>query len=185
VDPWRTTVPTVAWQGEAQFLEHARCVKRHGAAVVVMAFDEEGQAADEANKVRICQRAYKLLVEKIDFPPEDIIFDPNILTIGTGMEEHNNYAVDFFNATKIIKDTCPRCKISGGLSNVSFSFRGMNVIRESMHSAFLYHAIQKGMDMAIVNAGLLPVYTDIAPDLLVRSAICQGLTGEYSRTRVC
>eukprot|EP00475_Leptophrys_vorax_P020250 TRINITY_DN2771_c0_g1_i13.p1 TRINITY_DN2771_c0_g1~~TRINITY_DN2771_c0_g1_i13.p1 ORF type:complete len:1172 (-),score=328.82 TRINITY_DN2771_c0_g1_i13:561-4076(-) len=153
--------------GEDEFLAQAREIKRHGAAVVVMAFDEQGQAADRDSKIRICTRAYRLLVDKIDFPPEDIIFDPNILTIATGIDEHNNYAVDFIEATRVIKNTLPGAKISGGLSNLSFSFRGLEHIRESMHSAFLYYAIQAGMDMAIVNAGALVVYDDIPKDLLV------------------
>ena len=138
--------------GEKEFLEHAKTVKRHGAAVVVMAFDEEGQAATEAEKVRICMRAYKLLVEQVGFNPQDIIFDPNILTIGTGMEEHNNYAVDFINATREIKRLCPGAKISGGVSNLAFSFRGNEPVRRAFHSAFLYHACKAGMDMGIVNA---------------------------------
>ena len=138
--------------GEEEFLNQAKPVKRHGAAVVVMAFDEEGQAATEAEKVRICCRAYKLLVEKVGFNPQDIIFDPNILTIGTGMEEHNNYAVDFINATREIKRLCPGCKISGGVSNFAFSFRGNEPVRRAFHSAFLYHACKAGMDMGIVNA---------------------------------
>lgn len=152
--------------GEKEFCEHARIVKRHGAAVVVMAFDEEGQAATEAEKVRICKRSYDILVNKVGFPPEDIIFDPNILTIATGMDEHNNYAVDFINATRTIKEQNPYCKISGGVSNLSFGFRGVNVIREAIHSVFLYHAIKAGMDMGIVNAGMLEVYDDIPKDLL-------------------
>ena len=138
--------------GEKEFLEQAKTVKRHGAAVVVMAFDEEGQAATEAEKVRICMRAYKLLVEQVGFNPQDIIFDPNILTIGTGMEEHNNYAVDFINATREIKRLCPGAKISGGVSNLAFSFRGNEPVRRAFHSAFLYHACKAGMDMGIVNA---------------------------------
>jgi 5-methyltetrahydrofolate--homocysteine methyltransferase len=152
--------------GEEEFLRQAATVKRYGAAVVVMAFDEQGQAADRDSKVRICQRAYKLLTERVHFPPQDIIFDPNILTICTGMEEHNNYAVDFIEATRIIKATCPLAKISGGLSNLSFSFRGLDNIREAMHSVFLYHAIRAGMDMGIVNAGNLVIYDDIPKDLL-------------------
>ncbi|MES2697423.1 MAG: dihydropteroate synthase, partial [Verrucomicrobiota bacterium] len=143
--------------GEAEFLRRAKLVRRYGAAAVVMAFDEQGQAATRDEKVRICTRAYKLLTERIGFPGEDIIFDPNILTVATGIEEHNNYAVDFFEATKIIKDTLPHAKVSGGVSNVSFSFRGNNPVREAMHTAFLYHAIREGMDMAIVNAGMLGV----------------------------
>lgn len=150
--------------GEATFLERARLLMRYGAAAVVMAFDEQGQAASRDEKVRICTRAYTLLTG-IGFPPEDIIFDPNILTVATGIDEHNNYAVDFFEATKIIKDTLPHAKVSGGVSNVSFSFRGNNPVREAMHTAFLYHAIAQGMDMAIVNAGMLGVYDEIEPKL--------------------
>ena len=139
-------------EGEEEFINRAKIVKRHGAAVVVMAFDEEGQAATEAEKIRICCRAFKTLVEKVGFNPQDIIFDPNILTIGTGMEEHNNYAVDFINATREIKRLCPGCKISGGVSNLAFSFRGNEPVRRGFHSAFLYHACKAGMDMGIVNA---------------------------------
>ncbi len=124
-----------------------------------MAFDEEGQAATCADKVRICTRAYKLLVDVVKFNPNDIIFDPNILTVATGIEEHNNYGVDFIEATEIIRSTLPGCHVSGGVSNVSFSFRGNGALREAMHSAFLFHAIAKGMDMGIVNAGLIPVYS--------------------------
>jgi len=153
-------------EGEKVFLENAALMKKFGAAVVVMAFDEEGQAATKADKVRICTRAYKLLTERLDFPPWDIIFDPNILTICTGIPEHNGYAVDFIEATREIKRTLPHCHVSGGLSNLSFSFRGLEHIREAMHSVFLYHAIAAGMDMGIVNAGALPVYTDIPKDLL-------------------
>lgn len=152
--------------GEEEFLANARTVKRYGAAVVVMAFDEEGQAATKDEKIRICTRAYRLLVDKVDFNPNDIIFDPNILTVATGIEEHNNYAVDFFEATKVIRDTLPGCHVSGGVSNISFSFRGNNALREAMHSAFLYHGISKGLDMGIVNAGLIPVYSDIPEKLL-------------------
>ena len=152
--------------GETEFLRRARLIRRYGAAAVVMAFDEQGQAATRDEKVRICTRAYNLLVQQAGFPPEDIIFDPNILTVATGIEEHNNYAVDFFEATAIIKRTLPHAKVSGGVSNVSFSFRGNNPVREAMHTAFLYHAIREGMDMAIVNAGMLGVYQEIAPDLL-------------------
>ena len=150
--------------GEAEFLRRADLVRRYGAAAVVMAFDEQGQAADRDAKVRICTRAYQLLTEH-GFPPQDIVFDPNILTIATGIEEHNRYALDFFEATKIIKDTLPYAKVSGGVSNVSFSFRGNNTVREAMHAAFLYHAIRAGMDMGIVNAGMLGVYEEIPPDL--------------------
>lgn len=152
-------------EGEEKFLEQASLVLRYGAAVIVMAFDEEGQAATREDKIRICGRAYDLLREKLDFPPEDIIFDPNILTVATGIEEHNTYAVDFIEATREIKKRCPHARVSGGVSNISFSFRGNNVVREAMHSAFLYHAIQAGMDMGIVNAGLLAVYEDIEPTL--------------------
>jgi 5-methyltetrahydrofolate--homocysteine methyltransferase len=154
--------------GEAEFLRRARLVRRYGAAAVVMAFDENGQASDRDSKVRICTRAYGLLTEKIGFPAEEIIFDPNILTVATGIEEHNNYAVDFFEATRMIKETLPGAKVSGGVSNVSFSFRGNNPVREAMHTAFLYHAIEAGLDMAIVNAGMLGVYEEIPKDLLVR-----------------
>jgi 5-methyltetrahydrofolate--homocysteine methyltransferase len=138
---------------------------KYGAAVVVMAFDEQGQAATYADKIRICERAYRILVDEVGFPPEDIIFDPNILTVGTGIEEHNNYAVDFIEATRWIKQNLPHAKVSGGVSNVSFSFRGNNPVREAMHSAFLYHAIKAGMDMGIVNAGMLEVYEEIEPEL--------------------
>jgi 5-methyltetrahydrofolate--homocysteine methyltransferase len=152
-------------EGEAKFREHAHKVLKYGAAVVVMAFDEQGQAATLADKIRICERAYRILVDEVGFPPEDIIFDPNILTVGTGIEEHNNYAVDFIEATRWIKQNLPHAKVSGGLSNVSFSFRGNNPVREAMHSAFLFHAIKAGMDMAIVNAGMLEVYEEIEPEL--------------------
>jgi len=155
-------------EGEEEFINRAKIVKRHGAAVVVMAFDEEGQAATEAEKIRICCRAFKTLVEKVGFNPQDIIFDPNILTIGTGMEEHNNYAVDFINATREIKRLCPGCKISGGVSNLAFSFRGNEPVRRGFHSAFLYHACKAGMDMGIVNAAQveMDVYEKIDKELL-------------------
>lgn len=153
-------------EGEAKFIEHARLVRKYGAAVVVMAFDEKGQADSYERRVEICSRAYKILTETVKFAPEDIIFDPNILTVATGMEEHNNYAIDFIRATEWIKKNLPHCKVSGGVSNLSFSFRGNNIVREAMHSAFLYHAIKVGMDMGIVNAGALPVYSDIPKDLL-------------------
>jgi 5-methyltetrahydrofolate--homocysteine methyltransferase len=154
--------------GEAEFIQQARRIRRYGAAVVVMAFDEDGQAADFANKIRICKRAYDLLVgEQVRFPAEDIVFDPNVLTICTGMEEHARYGLDFLEACEWIKKNLPRAKVSGGLSNLSFSFRGLEIIRQAMHSAFLKDAIgSRGMDMAIVNAGALPVYTDIEPKLL-------------------
>jgi 5-methyltetrahydrofolate--homocysteine methyltransferase len=153
-------------EGEEKFLAQAQTIQRFGAAAVVMAFDEVGQAASKDDKIRICQRAYKLLREKLDFSPGDIIFDPNILTVGTGIEEHNNYAMDFIEAVREIKRTCPGVRTSGGLSNVSFSFRGNNPVREAMHAAFLYHAIQAGLDMAIVNAGMLEVYEEIDKELL-------------------
>ena len=151
--------------GEEEFLRRAKLCRQYGAAVVVMAFDEVGQAATEEDKVRISQRAYKLLTEEVGFPPEDIIFDPNILTVATGIEEHNNYAVDFINATRRIKETCPGVKVSGGVSNVSFSFRGNDPVREAIHSVFLYHAIKAGLDMGIVNAGQLVIYDEIEPTL--------------------
>jgi len=153
-------------EGEADFLQKARTIHRYGAGVVVMAFDEAGQADTIARKVEICQRAYKLLIEQAGFDAADIIFDPNILAIATGLEEHNDYAINYIEATKIIKATCPGVKISGGVSNLSFSFRGNDVVREAIHSAFLYHAIKAGMDMGIVNAGQLIVYEDIPKDLL-------------------
>ena len=153
-------------EGEERFLHHARLVRRYGAAVVVMAFDERGQADSMERKCEICKRSYDLLVEKVGFPPQDIIFDPNILTVATGMDEHNNYAVDFIEATRWIKANLPRAKVSGGVSNISFSFRGNNAVREAMHSAFLYHAIRAGLDMGIVNAGMLEVYEEIPKELL-------------------
>ncbi len=153
-------------EGEEKFKEQARAVKRYGAAVVVMAFDESGQADTTERKVEICTRAYRILTEEVGFPAEDIIFDPNILTVATGIEEHNAYAVNFIEATKQIKATLPYCKVSGGVSNISFSFRGNNAVREAMHSAFLYHAIKAGLDMAIVNAGQLGVYEEIPKHLL-------------------
>jgi 5-methyltetrahydrofolate--homocysteine methyltransferase len=152
-------------EGEEKFRSNAAAVLKYGAAAVVMAFDEQGQAASYDEKIRICARAYRILVDEVGFPPEDIIFDPNILTVATGMEEHNNYAVDFINATRWIKANLPHAKVSGGVSNISFSFRGNNQVREAMHSAFLYHAIAAGMDMGIVNAGMLEVYEEIEPEL--------------------
>ena len=152
--------------GEEKFLARARTVRLYGAAVVVMAFDEEGQAVTIEDKLRICERSYKLLTEKLGFPPQDIIFDPNILTVGTGLEEHNRYAINFIEATRLIKERCPHAKISGGVSNISFSFRGNEPVRQAMHAAFLYHAIKAGMDMGIVNAGQLALYEDIPKDLL-------------------
>ena len=152
-------------EGEEKFRRNASAVLKYGAAVVVMAFDEQGQAATYEDRIRVCERAYRILVDEVGFPPEDIIFDPNILTVATGMEEHNNYAVDFINATRWIKANLPDAKVSGGVSNISFSFRGNNKVREAMHSAFLYHAIAAGMDMGIVNAGMLEVYEEIEPEL--------------------
>ncbi len=152
-------------EGEAQFLDHARKVLRYGAAVVVMAFDEVGQADTRARKVEICTRAYRLLVDEVGFPPEDIIFDPNIFAIATGIEEHDNYAVDFIEATREIKATLPHCHVSGGVSNVSFSFRGNEVVRQAIHAVFLLHAIEAGMDMGIVNAGAMPIVDDLDPEL--------------------
>lgn len=155
-------------EGEDAFIDHARKVLRYGAAAVVMAFDETGQADTCARKVEICTRAYRILTEEVGFPPEDIIFDPNIFAVATGIEEHDNYAVDFIEATRIIKRTLPHCHVSGGVSNVSFSFRGNEPVRAAIHSVFLYHAIQAGMDMGIVNAGGLPVYDDLDADLRER-----------------
>ena len=154
-------------EGEEKFRQNAAAVLKYGAAVVVMAFDEQGQAATFEEKIRICERAYRILVDQVGFPPQDIIFDPNILTVATGMEEHNNYAVDFINATRWIKQNLPHAKVSGGVSNISFSFRGNNKVREAMHSAFLFHAIGAGMDMGIVNAGMLELYDEIEPALKV------------------
>jgi len=153
-------------EGEEKFVDQARQIRRYGAAVVVMAFDEQGQADNCQRKIEICERAYRILVDEVGFPPQDIIFDPNILTVATGIEEHNNYAVDFIEATRWIKQNLPYAKVSGGVSNISFSFRGNNVVREAMHSAFLYHAIQAGLGMGIVNAGMLAVYAEIPPELL-------------------
>ncbi len=152
--------------GEDEFIERARVVRRYGAAVVVMAFDETGQATEADQKVEICKRAYRLLTEIVGFPSQDIIFDPNILTVATGIDEHDNYAVNFIEATRRIKQECPGAKVSGGVSNISFSFRGNDVVREAMHSAFLYHAVHAGMDMGIVNAGQLAVYEEVPKPLL-------------------
>lgn len=152
--------------GEEEFLRQAKLIKRYGAATVVMAFDEQGQADTYEKKIAICKRSYDLLTQKAGFPASDIIFDPNILTVATGIEEHNNYAVDFINATRWIKANLPHAKVSGGVSNISFSFRGNDTVREAMHSAFLYHAIKAGMDMGIVNAGMIEVYDEIPKELL-------------------
>ena len=155
-------------EGEESFRKQARLIRRYGAASVVMAFDEVGQADTFKRKTEICQRCYQILVNEIGFPAEDIIFDPNIFAIATGIEEHDNYAVDFINATRWIKENLPGAKVSGGVSNVSFSFRGNDRVREAIHTVFLYHAIQAGMDMGIVNAGQLGVYADLDPELRER-----------------
>jgi 5-methyltetrahydrofolate--homocysteine methyltransferase len=155
-------------EGEDKFREYATRILQYGAATVVMAFDENGQADSFERRIEICKRCYDILVDEVGFPPQDIIFDPNILTVATGLEEHNNYAVDFINATRWIKENLPMAKVSGGVSNISFSFRGNNTVREAMHSAFLYHAIKAGMDMGIVNAGMLEVYEEIPKPLLER-----------------
>jgi 5-methyltetrahydrofolate--homocysteine methyltransferase len=155
-------------EGEEEFIRQAKLVKRYGAAAVVMAFDEQGQADTIERKVEICARAYKVLTEQINFNPYDIIFDPNIFAIATGIEEHNEYAINFIEATRQIKERCPGAKISGGVSNISFSFRGNNAVREAMHAAFLYHAVQAGMDMGIVNAGMMEIYADVKPELLTK-----------------
>ncbi|HQN57053.1 MAG TPA: methionine synthase [Saprospiraceae bacterium] len=154
-------------EGEAEFVQQAKLVRRYGAAAVVMAFDEDGQADTIERKVSICQRAYKILVDKVGFRPEDIIFDPNIFAIATGIEEHNDYAINYIEACRLIKDTCPGVKISGGVSNISFSFRGNDRVREAIHASFLYYAIKAGMDMGIVNAGMMEVYEELPKDLLV------------------
>ncbi|MEE8494687.1 MAG: methionine synthase [Nitrospirales bacterium] len=165
--PGKSVVNSISLkEGEEAFKERARLVHRYGAAVIVMAFDETGQADSLERKIEICTRAYRILTEDVGFQPQDIIFDPNILTVATGMEEHNNYAVDFIEATRWIKANLPHCKVSGGVSNISFSFRGNHVVREAMHAAFLYHAVKAGLDMGIVNAGQLAVYEDIPKDLL-------------------
>ncbi len=156
-------------EGEESFIEQAKTVKRFGASAVIMAFDEKGQADSYERRIEICERAYKILTEKVKFPPQDIIFDPNVLTIGTGMEEHNNYAVDFIKTIKWIKKNLPHAKTSGGISNVSFSFRGNNVVREAIHSVFLFHTINAGLDMGIVNPGMLQIYDEIPKDLLERT----------------
>ena len=169
-------------EGEAAFREHAIKCMRYGAAVVVMAFDEVGQADTAARKIEICTRAYNILVNEVGFPPEDIIFDPNIFAVATGIEEHDNYAVDFIEAVKVIKATLPYARISGGVSNVSFSFRGNEPVRRAIHSVFLYHAINAGMDMGIVNAGDLPVYDDI--DATLREAVEDVILNRPQRTNV-
>src|SRR5256886_1138672 len=154
--------------GEEEFLRHAQLIRRYGAAAIVMAFDEKGQADNFQRKIEICARAYELSTKQADFPASDIIFDPNILTIATGLEEHRNYAVDFIEATRWIKKNLPGTRVSGGVSNISLSFRGNNTVREAMHAAFLFHAIRDGLDMGIVNAGQLAVYEEIEPELRER-----------------
>ncbi len=149
--------------GEEEFKRQARLVRDYGAAVIVMAFDESGQADSFQRKTEICSRAYRILTEEVGFPAEDIIFDPNVLTVATGIEEHNEYAKAFIDATRWIKENLPYARVSGGISNISFSFRGNNAVREAMHSAFLYHGIRAGLDMGIVNAGQLGVYEEIPP----------------------
>ena len=166
-------------EGEEPFLDQARRIRRYGAATVVMAFDEEGQAETAERKFAICERSYRLLVDGLDFPPEDIVFDPNIFAVATGIEEHDNYAVAFIEAARLIKAGLPYAKVSGGLSNVSFAFRGNDTVREAMHTAFLYHAIPAGLDMAIVNAGRLPVYEDIPEQL--REAVEDVLLNRRAR----
>ena len=153
-------------EGEANFISQAQTIKKYGAAVIVMAFDEKGQADDLERRIEICDRSYKILVEQVGFPPEDIIFDPNIFPVATGMEEHRKNALDFFHATKWIRENLPHANVSGGVSNVSFSFRGNNTVREAMHASFLYHAIQHGMNMGIVNPTLLEVYDEVPNDLM-------------------
>ena len=152
-------------EGKEKFVEQAKLIQRYGAAVVVMAFDEDGQADSYERKVEICKTSYDILVKEVGFAPEDIIFDPNVFAVATGIEEHNNYGVDFIEATRWIRENLPGAHVSGGLSNLSFSFRGNNLVREAMHSVFLYHAIKVGLDMSIVNAGQLMVYDQIDSDL--------------------
>jgi 5-methyltetrahydrofolate--homocysteine methyltransferase len=153
-------------EGQDEFVRHAKLAKRYGAAVIVMAFDEQGQADTLQRKIEICEKAYRILVDEVRFPAEDIIFDPNIFAIATGIEDHNNYGVDFIKATRWIRENLPHARVSGGLSNISFSFRGNNPVREAIHTAFLYHAIHAGLTMAIVNAGQIGVYDEIPKDLL-------------------
>ena len=162
------TIPELWPEGVEAFKRQATLVRRYGAAAVVMAFDEKGQADTYARKTEICERAYRILVDEVGFPPEDIIFDPNIFAIATGIEEHDNYAVDFIEATRWIKQNLPGAKVSGGVSNVSFSFRGNDPVREAIHTVFLYHAIRAGMDMGIVNAGMIGVYDELDPVLRER-----------------
>ena len=153
-------------EGKEKFVEAARKIRQYGAAVVVMAFDELGQADSYERRIEICETSYRILVDEVNFPPQDIIFDPNVFPVATGMDEHRRNALDFFLATRWIRENLPGAHISGGISNVSFSFRGNDIVREAMHSAFLYHAIKEGMDMGIVNPSMLMVYDDIPKDLL-------------------
>ena len=169
-------------EGEAKFIDEATIVRRYGAAVVVMAFDEQGQADTKERKIEICKRAYDILVNQVDFPPEDIIFDPNIFAVATGIEEHNDYGVAFIEATRWIRQNLPDAHVSGGVSNLSFSFRGNEPVREAMHSVFLYHAIKAGMDMGIVNAGQLTVYEDIIPSCAKGSRTCCSTATRRDRT---
>ena len=155
-------------EGEEKFREHARLCRKYGAAAVVMAFDEDGQADNLERRKAICERAYRILVDEVGFPPEDIIFDPNVFAVATGIEEHASYGLDFIEATRWIKQNLPGAKVSGGISNVSFSFRGNNPVREAIHAVFLYHAIEAGLDMGIVNAGALVVYDQVEPELRER-----------------
>ena len=155
-------------EGEETFISQAKKIKLYGAAVIVMAFDEKGQADNYQRRIDICKRSYDILTQEVNFPPQDIIFDPNVFPVGTGMEEHRDNAVDFFKATRWIRENLPGAHVSGGVSNVSFSFRGNNPVREAMHSAFLYHAINEGMDMGIVNPTMLEVYDDIPTELLTK-----------------
>jgi 5-methyltetrahydrofolate--homocysteine methyltransferase len=153
-------------EGKEEFIHHAKLIKRYGAAVIVMAFDEVGQADNYERRIEIAKRSYDILVNEVNFPPEDIIFDLNIFPVATGMDEHRNNAIDFIEATRWVRENLPYCSVSGGVSNVSFSFRGNNPVREAMHSAFLFHAIEAGMNMGIVNPTMLEVYDDIPKDLL-------------------
>src|SRR5205807_3771310 len=173
-------------EGEEKFIRQATLVKRYGAAAVVMAFDERGQADSLARRIEICERAYRILTEQVGFPAEDIIFDPNIFAVATGIEAHNNYGVDYIEATRWIKEHLPRALVSGGVSNVSFSFRGNNAVREAIHSVFLFHAINAGMDMCIVNAGSLAVYDQLDPELrdAIEDVILNRLSGPEATERL-
>ena len=171
--------------GEEEFIAQARTIKRYGAAVIIMAFDEDGQADSYERRIEICERSYRILREQLNFPPEDIVFDPNIFPVATGMEEHRKNALDFFRATRWIKENLPYAKVSGGVSNVSFSFRGNNTVREAMHASFLYHAIQHGMDMGIVNPTMLEVYAEVDKELMEHiEDVLLGSKGRRDRTLV-